>query len=235
MQFSSDDIVPKGTGFGSDMLELIADSLSAGILLYDAQDRIICASRRIQSLLNLPAGNVDAGSNLRTFYSAYYDARRSADPLFPRLKRSLSREEWVAENLAAHWKERCETEDRLPAKRWLRFSRRRMADGTGLCLITDISEQKRSERQWRMDIDRVQVIEEILDRLDFPITVTNQDHIYVGANKAACRFMQKPLEAIIGTHIADAYVPSLAARIVADNQMVIDSGECTRANWLSIR
>lgn len=208
-----------------EMLDMIADGFSAGLMIYDADDKILYASRKIHQMLNIPADCLDMGASLRTIFGAYYDSRKAADNAFPYNKCDTSRSDWIAENLAAHWKERSETVDRLPGYRWLRFSRRRMAGGIGLCLISDVSEQKRSERQWRVDIERVQVIEEILDRLHFPITVTDQNHTYVGANKAACQFMQKGIDAVVGKQVTDVYVPDLAQRILHDNTTVLQTGE----------
>jgi CheY-like chemotaxis protein/PAS domain-containing protein len=227
VQFPMDEIALQNAAIQSGMLEVIADAFSAGLIIYDAQDKIQFSSKKIQSLLTVPPACLAQGQLLRDLFAAYYDSRSAADPEFARHKRSHDRTEWIAENLAAHWKERSETEDRLPGKRWLRFSRRRLPGGIGLCLITDISEQKRSEFQWRFDIDRVQVIEEILDRLSFPITVTDQNHIYVGANKAACSFMQKPIDSIMGRSITDLHVPALAARIQSDNSKVLETGQST--------
>jgi CheY-like chemotaxis protein/PAS domain-containing protein len=225
VQFPMDEIALQNTTIQTGMLEVIADAFSAGLVIYDAQDKILFASKKIETLLTVPRTCLVQGQLLRDLFGAYYDSRNAADPEFARHKRSHDRTEWIAENLTAHWKERSETEDRLPGKRWLRFSRRRLAGGVGLCLITDISEQKRSENQWRFDIDRVQVIEEMLDRLSFPITVTDQNHIYVGANKAACSFMHKPIDSIMGRSITDLHVPALAARIQNDNAKVLETGQ----------
>lgn len=225
MQFPIDDIALQGAAMPKAILEIIANALPAGLLIYDAQDKILFASSRIQQLLQIAPHLLEEGVRLRDLFSAYYESRKSADPEFAQQKHSVDKTAWIAENLAAHWKERCESEDRLPGKRWLRFSRRRLAGGLGVCVISDISEQKRSEYQWRSDIERVSVIEEMLERLAFPIFVTDQNHIYVGANRAACQFMQKPIDNIVGRSVTDLHVPQLALRIEEDNRSVLEGGK----------
>jgi CheY-like chemotaxis protein/PAS domain-containing protein len=224
VQFPLDDIALQGAAMPNGILELVSDALGAGLLIYDAEDQILFASKRIEQFFSISPAYLQRGVPLRDVFGAYYDSRKAADPAFAQQKHSMDRAAWIADNLAAHWKERCESEDRLPGKRWLRIARRRLAGGLGICVISDISERKRSEYQWRADIERVQVIEEMLDRLHFPITVTDQNHIYVGVNKAACQFMQKSIDTIVGRSVTDLHVSELASRIESDNIKVLESG-----------
>ena len=49
-----------------EMLDMIADGFSAGLMVYDADDKILYASRKIHQMLNIPVDCLDVGASLRT-------------------------------------------------------------------------------------------------------------------------------------------------------------------------
>lgn len=165
------------------------------------------------------------GTRIRDLLSAMYDAgiRLVADS--HNYRRALSREDWVAEQIAGLWKERSESLERPGPDRWLNIAKRRLPSGYGICVIKDVSEQKKREEQWRLDTERVQVTEEVLDNLPFPISVKDRNSTFVAVNKANCDFLDLPADAILGHKGSDINNKPFEDRLVPINQHVYETGE----------
>ncbi len=204
------------------MLEAFCDAMSVALIGYDRDDHIAFANRRVLSLLPLNEADIATGTRLRDFIGAVYDCRRpDGDSVQPRL---ADREDWIGERLASHWKERSEFTERGLGDRWLRFTQRRLPSGMGICVISDISEQKKREDQWRSDIERVQLTEEILDTLPLSIFVKDRNATYVGVNKAGCALLETSADLILGRTVADIHSDPVASRIDAMDRHVLDTG-----------
>lgn len=207
------------------MLEVISEGISGGLFVYDKNDLIVFASPQLLGLLPVPKSFLAPGTRLRDFLGAVYDSggRFAADNTGPR--RMLSREDWIAEQIATLWKERAETLERRGTDRWLSFTKRRLSSGYGVCVIRDVSDHKKREEQWRADMERVQVTEEVLDNLPFPITVKDGNFTFVAVNKAASRFLDLPPEAVLGRRGSDINPPELEQRLDGINRQLLETGE----------
>jgi PAS domain S-box-containing protein len=207
------------------ILEVVAEGLSAAVLLYDKNDLLVFASQQFSGLLRVPKSLLQPGARLRDLLAAMYDAgiRMAADTFGYR--RTLSREDWVADQIAGLWKERSETLERSGPDRWLSVVKRRLPSGYGICVVKDVSEQKKREEQWRLDNERVQVTEEVLDNLPFPVSVKDRNSVFVAVNKAASEFLDLPAESILGYKSADIHPTALEQRLGPINQLVYESGE----------
>jgi PAS domain S-box-containing protein len=207
------------------MLEVISECIAGGVLVYDKNDLILFGSQQLLALLPIPPAAIAAGTRLRDFVSAVYDGggRFSADGSGNR--RVLSRDDWVAEQIATLWKERVDTVERRGADRWLSFSKRRLASGYGVCVVKDVSEHKKREEQWRFDMERVQITEEVLDNLPFPVSVKDSRLAYVAVNKMAARFHDLPAEALLGRKGSDVHPADVEERLDRINREVLEIGE----------
>lgn len=207
------------------ILEALAEGLSAAVLLYDRNDLVVFASQQIASITRVQPRLLVPGTRIRDLLSAMYDAgiRLVADS--HNYRRALSREDWVAEQIAGLWKERSESLERPGPDRWLNIAKRRLPSGYGICVIKDVSEQKKREEQWRLDTERVQVTEEVLDNLPFPISVKDRNSTFVAVNKANCDFLDLPADAILGHKGADINNKPFEDRLVPINQHVYETGE----------
>lgn len=78
----------------------------------------------------------------------------------------------------------------------------RLPSGLGISVVADISEQKKREEQWRIDLERVQLIEDILDNLPFPVLVKDRNLAYAAVNKAACTMVETSAESILGRTVS---------------------------------
>lgn len=207
------------------ILEALAEGLSAAVLLYDRNDLVVFASQQIASIMRVQPRLLVPGTRIRDLLAAMYDGgiRLVADT--HNYRRALSREDWVAEQIAGLWKERSESLERPGPDRWLSVIKRRLPSGYGVCVIKDVSEQKKREEQWRLDTERVQVTEEVLDNLPFPISVKDRNSTFVAVNKANCDFLDLPADAILGHKGTDINSRAFEARLAPINQHVYETGE----------
>lgn len=205
------------------LLDAVSEAFSSAFIVYDRNDHLIFASRSVRQFLPLPASCFEPGTRLRDVLAAAYDAglRQAAsgqsDPV------ALNREEWLTRQIAAHWKERHEVQS-CDGKRWTRFSKRRLSSGFGFCVMSDITEQKRREEQWRADIERVQLTEEILDNLAHPVFVQDRNLQLVAVNKVFCSAVAVGADNALGGTINSVFEPEIAGRLATVSRQVLETG-----------
>ncbi|MDS7596283.1 response regulator [Agrobacterium tumefaciens] len=225
MQLS--DLAPSGAGIYTAMLDALCDALGAAVVVYDRNDHIVFASRKLLSFFPLNEAAISAGTRLRDYLGALYDCCLD-DAGNPAVSAGrFGREEWIGERLALHWRERSEKTERHKGERWLRFVMNRLPSGLGISVIADISEQKKREEQWRLDLERVQLVEDILDNLPFSIFVKDRNTAYVAVNKAGCALLETSAETILGRTVFDLHSRNVAERIDAADRLVLDNGTQT--------
>lgn len=229
------DLASADANIQSVMLEVISEGISGGVFVYDKNDLIVFASQQLLTLLPVPKSFLVPGTRLRDFLGAVYDGggRFLTDASGPR--RMLSREDWVAEQIATLWKERAESQERRGTDRWVSFTKRRLSSGYGVCVVRDISDHKKREEQWRADMERVQITEEVLDNLPFPITVKDSNLTFVAVNKMAARFLDLPPEGILGLKGSDIHPIQVEQRLDRINRGVLDRGEPEQMSELVTR
>ena len=204
------------------MFDAVCDAISAAIVIYDRNDRIIFINSHVPTYLAIPDLKLRVGTRLRDLLAALYDLRSQVDG--PSIAHTVERDDWIAEQLSSHWKERSETVEPRAGGRWLRFIKRRFPSGLGICVISDITDQKKREDQWRSDVERVQLTEEILDTLPLSIFVKDRNTTYVGVNKAGCALLETSADLILGRTVSDIHSDPLASRIDAMDRHVLETG-----------
>ncbi len=203
------------------LMDAVSEAFQAAFLIYDRNDELIFASRSITNFLPLPSAHFQRGNRLRHLLGATYDlGLRAGGPEMA----ALSREEWLTRQIAAHWKERYEVQASEDGKRWTRYSRRRLPSGFGFCIMTDVSEQKRREEQWRADVERVQLTEEILDNLAHPVFVQDRNLQLVAVNKAFCSALSIGADHALGTDLRRIFDADLADGLQTVSRDVLESG-----------
>jgi PAS domain S-box-containing protein len=211
------------------MMEVISEAISGGhsggLVVYDKNDLLIFAGQQLTILLGIPDSVLAPGTRLRDLLGAIYDGGGRFMSETGGTKRLLSRDDWISDNIATLWKERHEALMRRGADRWISLAKRRLPSGYGVCILRDVSEQRKREEQWRADMERVQLTEDILDNLPFPVMVKDTNLAFVAVNKAACRFHDLPAEALLGCTGTDIHAPALAQRLDGINRRVVEDGE----------
>lgn len=218
------DLTSKDANIQLAMMDVVSDAISGAFILYDRNDLILFVSPQLRNFFpnNMPV----AGGRMRDFFGSIYDAGRLAgrDALSRPHRSHLPREDWVAEQIATLWKERSETLDRCGPERWISYNKRRLSSGYGICIVRDVSETKKREDQWRADLERVQVTEDILDNLPVPILVKDRNFQFVAVNKAACDLYGLPATAILGRRLSDLHKNDFVERLDDPARQVMETG-----------
>ncbi|MBB3313173.1 PAS domain S-box-containing protein [Rhizobium sp. BK196] len=221
---SVSDAPPPEADLQTALFDAVCDSLSAAFVIYDRNDLLIFASRQVIEFFPLPEAVLRPGARLRDFLGAIYDTGIREKTL-GRQPGSLSREDWLSQRIASHWRERFESFERHGSDRWVRFLKRRLPNGYGVTVISDISEARKREEQWRYDLERVQLTEDILDHLPFPLFVKDRNLAYVAVNKAFCEKYQTTADEVLGRKSGDLFSPDIAKRFEESDRHVLETGE----------
>lgn len=220
------DGMPLGDFTETHLLDIISETISGAVLLYDRNDTIVFASAQLRNFLPALPVIPARGTRLRDVFGAIFDngGYMSKSPTATDQRLSVSREDWVAGEVASLWKERAETVVNRGGDRWMSLSKRRLPSGFGICIFRDVSDVRKREEQWRADLERVQVTEEILDHLPFPVIVKDRKLTYVAINQAACNLYDLPPEAILGHNTIDLHVEDFATRVDEADRKVLETG-----------
>ncbi|HBF30907.1 response regulator [Rhizobium sp.] len=162
------------------LLDAISDASGSAIFVVDGDDLILYVSPQLLVFCDIPDFYIQPGTRLRDFLGAVYDhCLRSGNSHL-----SVSRETWIADRVAAHWRERLDVCDYISRKRVMRSVVRRLPSGLGICVLTDVTEQKKREENWRVDLERIKATESILDSLPQPLVVMDEQFKIAATNKA---------------------------------------------------
>ncbi|MDQ0319334.1 PAS domain S-box-containing protein [Pararhizobium capsulatum DSM 1112] len=219
------DVASSGADIHGVTLEATLDALGLAILVCDKNDEFVFASRPILQLFAIAPEFIAPGTRLRDFLGAVFDVGLRGGTSPEKSRRRVNRDDWIAERISHHWRERYETVQRLGQQRWVSVRMRRLPTGMGVVSFTDISEQKKREEQLQIDMDRVGVTENILDDLPNPIFVKDRGLTYVGVNKAFCTIHGILPEAILGRSAWDLVDPELAEKFEISDRHVLETGE----------
>jgi CheY-like chemotaxis protein/PAS domain-containing protein len=212
------------TALDTALLDAVSEAFSSAFIVYDRNDHLIFASRSARQFMPLPPHFFEPGSRLRDILGAAYDLGLRHAASGQSDGAALSREEWLTRQIAAHWKERYEVQSCDDGKRWTRYSKRRLSSGFGFCVMTDITEQKRREEQWRADVERVQLTEEILDNLAHPVFVQDRNLQLVAVNKVFCSAISVGADNALGGTISSLFDEDVAERLGTVSRHVLDTG-----------
>ncbi|WP_417418292.1 response regulator [Hoeflea sp.] len=205
-------------------IEALASALDIGIMIYDRNDTLIAASSQILQFFNINPDVLQPGARLRDLFNATYDAGARVLGSLNGKPRYISREDWIAERIAIHWRERYESIEKLADGRWVRLCKRRMPDGILISTIQDVTEQKRKDEELAEVVKKAELVQVILDNLATPLIVKNSDLRYVMVNDAFCRIPGLPRKQIVGKKAADLVEPELAARFEKVEGHVLETG-----------
>ncbi|QFI65302.1 PAS domain-containing protein [Sinorhizobium alkalisoli] len=219
-----DDVAPVGADIMRMVLESGCDALGLALLVCGRDDTILFASAAMMQFFPVPARLLRPGTRLRDFLGAVYDTGARPGTLPENSRRRANREDWIAEQMALHWRERYEGVERVGRTRWICLRTRRLPSGIGILSLTDITEQKKREEQLQTDIERIELTEEILDAQPNPICVKDRNLHYIAVNKAFCSLYDLPPEAILGRSAWDLLDADIAERLDLSDRQVLATG-----------
>jgi PAS domain S-box-containing protein len=219
------DVASSDANIRLGMFEAACDILAAAVVVYDKNDCLVFASRQVLRYFPIPADTLKAGTRLRDVLGAIFDSGvRYGIPPEQRHK-VVNREEWVSSQISAHWREQYDAIERLGRDRWLHFRKRRLPSGYNVTTLVDVSEQKKQEEQWRSDLERIALTEEILETLPSPVIIKDRNLAYIAANRAFCAIYNANADGILGRTVWDLADAENAERIERSDRAVLETGE----------
>lgn len=219
-----DDVAPVGADITGMVLESSCDALGLALLVCGRDDTILFASAPIVQFFPVPARLLKPGTRLRDFLGAVYDTGVRPGTLPENSRRRTNREDWIAEHMAFHWRERYESVERAGRTRWIRLRKRRLPSGIGILSVSDITEQRKREEQVQADLERIELTEQILDAHPNPICVKDRNLNYIAVNRSFCAIHDLPAEAILGRSAWDLLDCDLAERFEQSDREVLATG-----------
>lgn len=201
------------------VLDAVSEALGIAFMVYDGNDRIVYAGRQLRQFFSVSSDCLEPGVRLRDLLATIYGNGSAASA-----SEGSSAEEWIAGRIAAHWKERSDAQEQDGRGRWIKTSRRRMPSGFGISVFSDTTDLKRREDQWRADMERVQLTEEILDNLAWPVFVQDPGLALVAVNKAFCDLRGEGAELLLGQPIAALFEGDLPVRLAQACRHTLETG-----------
>lgn len=190
------------------------DAMEAGIVLYDAEDRLVLTNAEFRSLYQLEDGLATRGMPFEELLRT-----RVLRGLVPE---ALGREEaWIADRLAQHRSDEGRSFLREMAdSRWRRITEQRLPDGSRLGFSIDITElvenqraldaaRREAERAHQLMHDAVEAMPaavEIYDRSD-RLVLFNQRMLQLYPHMAGKTLLGETFEALVRSAVASGKVP----------------------------
>ncbi|MEQ8305342.1 MAG: response regulator [Hoeflea sp.] len=206
------------------IIEALALALDIAITIYDRNDRLISASSQFRRFFDIPAELLVPGTRLRDLLGAAYDSGAKSLGSPDGSSRIVSRDDFIAERIATHWRERHESIERLPDGRWVRLCKRRMPDGVLISTISDVSEQHRRDSELSQTRQQAELAQHILDNLANPVMVKDSSLRYIMVNDAYCRIPGVTAQRVIGRYAEDLVGPELAVKFETMERRVLETG-----------
>ncbi|WOS63504.1 response regulator [Sinorhizobium fredii] len=218
------DAASGGADISRIVLESSCDALGLALLVCGRDDTILYASASMLQFFPVQPHLLKPGTRLRDFLGAVYDTGLRPGTLPESSRRRANRDDWIAEHMGLHWRERYESVERAGRTRWVCLRKRRLSSGIGILSVSDVSDQKKREEQLHTDLERVELTEQILDAQPNPICVKDRNLNYIAANKAFCAIHDVAPEAILGRSAWDVVDAELAERFEQSDRHVLATG-----------
>ncbi|PHP65343.1 hybrid sensor histidine kinase/response regulator [Zhengella mangrovi] len=202
------------------LLQSVFSSLEGGVIVYDVHDRLYMTNEAMRALYpDLDRSLFAPGTTLEAFLGALFDSGQVVHGP------EADRGEWVAERVRRYQQPFEEYDVRLANGRWVRFSNKRMEDGTFIGLRTDITALKEREAALENALANASLANEVINGLDQAIFVKDEDLRFVCANRAMARTLDLEVPSINGKLAADLVARDLAEQFEASERAVLETGE----------
>ncbi|CAN7689578.1 response regulator [Aminobacter sp. LjRoot7] len=178
----------------------VLESLPAGVVIYDRDDRFVLANRKLKSALPalhdvLAEGRTLRDSMVAAQRSGYFrdtsdddlDALYDADP-----------DAWVEGMMERYHSSQAVRERRNPDGRWYQIFDQRLADGTFIGVRVDITELKQRERALQDSMRENEVFRSLIDNVPVSIYAKHADLRLMYVNQGWCELTGYSKEEAIG-------------------------------------
>jgi diguanylate cyclase (GGDEF)-like protein/PAS domain S-box-containing protein len=204
------------------------NNMSQGLLMFDAEDRLILFNQRYVDLYRLDPNSIQLGSG----FAEQFRLRKEAGTFpAPDLEKYLARVVDESGRFRGNPKDGKFVIDgyetklvELPDRRCMSITNQRMPDGGWVSTHSDVTEQRNAERER----DRTRTfLDTIVDHVPASLVVKNvQDRRYVLINRAGEKLFGLPREEVIGKTSAEIFEKEEADTITArDEELLASSTE----------
>ncbi len=155
----------------------VLESLPAGVIIYDRDDRFVLANRRLKDSLPALAPAYRPGATFREAVElgrAHGYFRNSGDTTVDALYDD-DPDTWLEAYLRRHALRHATYERRNPDGRWFRAYDTRAADGTWIGVRVDITDLKDRERALRRSMQQIDLYRHVLDELPVAIHIKDEE------------------------------------------------------------
>ncbi|MEP9387600.1 PAS domain-containing protein [Mesorhizobium sp. KR9-304] len=164
----------------------VLESLPAGVVIYDSEDKFVLANRKLQDTLPELKAVWQPGCSFRDAIAhgrelGYF--RSSGDPEIDNLYES-DPDAWIDAYMARHRLRHNAFERRNPDGRWFHAIDTRTDDGTFIGVRVDITEMKEREKALRRSMRKTELYRHVLDELPVAAYVKSKDLTFEFVNKA---------------------------------------------------
>jgi PAS domain S-box-containing protein len=207
-------------------LASVLESLPAGVIIYDREDRFVLANRKLQESQPEMTAAWVPGSTLRQAMEIGHRAgyfRNSGDPALDALYDS-DPEGWLDRRVALYHGPRQVSERRNPDGRWYQAYDARTEDGTFIGVRVDITELKEREQALRESMRENEVFRSLIDNVPVSIYAKRSDLRLFYVNKGWCDLTGISKEDAIGKTDIEVF-GSDGEAFVAGDLAVLRSGE----------
>jgi PAS domain-containing protein len=164
----------------------VLESLPAGVVIYDREDRFVLANRKLKDTLPGLEGIWQPGLSFRDAIRRGHELgyfRSSGDPEIDSLYET-DPDVWFEAYMARHQLAHSIFERRNPDGRWYQVTDTRTEDGTFVGVRVDITEMKERERALRRSMRKTELYRRVLDELPVSAYVKSEDLTFEFVNKA---------------------------------------------------
>jgi len=172
-------------------------ALSAGLVVFGADDRLIMQNRRMGELYPGLADILTPGVSLRAVIEATFKEQESGESTPGDIDER--RRAFVERQMAGLWRPSSEGIHETDGGRWVHALNRRLDDGTLIALRIDMTSLKQREMELARALDRAKIAEETINGVREAIFVKDEAGRYVFANRSFTELLGLEPESVIGS------------------------------------
>jgi PAS domain S-box-containing protein len=203
----------------------VLESLPAGVIIYDRNDRYVLANRKLQETLPAVQPAYRPGKSLREALLLGHAAgyfRNSGDPAIDTLYDS-DPHAWVTRYTERYHVPYSISERRNPDGRWFQVFDARTEDGTFVGVRVDITEMKAREEALHKSMAQIELFRHVLDELPVSSYVKTTDLAFEFVNKAWSTLTGVDQEEALGRNDLDFFGQE-GEGFASRDRSVVDTG-----------
>ena len=208
------------------LLARVIETLPAGVIIYDKDDRLLLSNKRIQESLPALRPFIEPGQTLRLAIETAHDAgyfRHSGDPEVDALY-DVDREAWIERTLQRYHVGHSVSERRNPDGRWFRIYDTRTEDGLFVGVRVDITDMKEREASLQEATLENELFRTLIDNVPVAIYAKHPDLRIAYVNQGWCDLTGLAKDTAVGRTDAEVFGADGEAYMAADRE-VLETGE----------